>query len=96
VAAVRVGEAPLGLALADGGARLVVADSDFAHTRGQRPQLTVLDTQAALAGRPALIGSIPSGQFPRELAASVGGGKLLVTNNFSSRQLEAVSAAQLP
>jgi DNA-binding beta-propeller fold protein YncE len=94
LAAVRVGEAPLGLALADGGARLVVADSDFEHTPGQRSRLTVLDTRAALAGRPALIGSIASGQFPRELAASVGGGKLLVTN-FSSRQLEALSADQL-
>jgi DNA-binding beta-propeller fold protein YncE len=94
LAAVRVGEAPLGLALTDGGARLVVADSDFEHTPGRRPQLTVLDTRAALTGRPALIGSVASGQFPREMAASAGGGELLVTN-FSSRELEALSAAQL-
>jgi hypothetical protein len=54
----------------------------------------VLDTRAALTGRPALIGSVASGQFPREMAASAGGGELLVTN-FSSRELEALSAAQL-
>jgi DNA-binding beta-propeller fold protein YncE len=95
LAAVRVGEAPLGLALTDGDNRLLVADSDFEHTRGARSELTVIDTRAALSGRPALIGSVASGQFPRELTGSPGGTKLLVTN-FGSRQLEALSRAQLP
>jgi DNA-binding beta-propeller fold protein YncE len=91
VAQVHVGEAPVGLAMTRNGTRIVVADS--ARFGGARADLAVVDTSAALAGRPALLGTISSGRFPREMA--VHGNTLLVTN-YSSGQLQAVDIRTLP
>ncbi len=95
LAAVRVGEAPVGLALVDQGRRVVVADSDRFDLPGATTGLSVIDTAAALAGKPALLGVITAGQFPRELALEPNGRTLLVTN-FASGQLEAVNTDELP
>jgi DNA-binding beta-propeller fold protein YncE len=93
VAVVDVGAAPVGLALVDGGARLIVADSNRFGT-GSSASLAVLDTSAALAGGPALLGYLPAGGFPREMTVGGGGSTLLVTN-YDSGQLEAVPVAPL-
>lgn len=95
LAAVRVGESPLGLALVAHGTRIIVADSDFSNTRGARPGLALVDTAAALAGKAALLGVIRSGAFPREMGVGPGGKTLMVTN-FSSDQLETVDLTQAP
>ena len=95
LAKVRVGEAPVGLALVDHDTRVVVADSNRFGARGARSELTVVNTAAALAGRPAIAGSLPAGAFPREEAVTPDGRTLLV-GNFQSGQLEAVDAAGLP
>ena len=92
--AVRVGEAPVGLALVDGGRDLVVADSNRFGSAGARAQLTVLSTPAALAHRPAILGTVPAGSFPREMALEPDGRTLLV-GNFGSDQVEAVGVAGL-
>ena len=92
---VRVGEAPVGLALVDHDSRVVVADSNRFGARGARSELTVVNAAAALAGRPAVVGSLPAGLFPREMAVEPGGRTLLV-GNFQSRQLEAVDITRLP
>ena len=63
--------------------------------RGRRIQSGVVGVAAALAGRPALLGYLPAGGFPREMALEPDGRTLLVTN-FSSGQLEAVEVADLP
>lgn len=93
-AAVRVGEAPVGLALVDHDTRVVVADSNRFGRRGDHSELTV-NTAAALAGRPAIAGSLPAGAFPREEAVARSGRTLLV-GNFQSGQLEAVDTTRLP
>ena len=90
----RVGAAPVGLALTGNGSRLIVADSDRFLTSGRPASLAVIDTAAALAGKPALLGYLPAGQFPRDISAA-GGGQLLVAN-FMSGQLETVQDADLP
>jgi DNA-binding beta-propeller fold protein YncE len=95
LADVRVGEAPVQLAFVRGGSRIVVADSDRFDVRGATASLAVVDVSAALAGRSALLGYLPAGQFPREMATAPGGRTLLVTN-FSSNQLESVDVAGLP
>lgn len=95
LADVRVGEAPVQLAFVRGGSRIVVADSDRFDVRGAAASLAVVDVSAALAGRPALLGYLPAGQFPREMATAPGGRTLLVTN-YSSNQLESVDVARLP
>jgi len=95
IAAVRVGEAPVGLALVDGGRRIVVADSNRWRVSGARAGLSVVDSAAALAHRPAVLGTVRSGLFPRELSLEPGGRTLLVAN-YGSGQLEAVGVAALP
>ena len=91
VARVQVGEAPVGLAIVRNDTRIVVADS--ARFGGAMADLAVVDSAAALAGRPSLLGTIPAGQFPREVA--VHGNTLLVTN-YASDQLQAVDIDTLP
>lgn len=95
LAAVRVGEAPVGLALVDGDRRIVVADSNRFEADGATSGLTVVNAVAALAGRPAVLGVIPAGGFPRDMALEPGGRTLLVSN-FASAQEEAVDVASLP
>ncbi len=95
VASIEVGEAPVALALVDGGSRIVVADSNRFSAPGATSSLAVVGVAAALAGRPALIGYLPAGGFPREMTLEPGGRTLLVSN-YSSGQLEAVGVADLP
>jgi DNA-binding beta-propeller fold protein YncE len=95
LATVRVGTAPVGLALFRNGARIAVADSDRFATHGEPAELTVIDTRAALAHKSAVIGSIPAGTFPREIAVDIAHRRLLVTN-FASNQLEVVDTSHLP
>jgi DNA-binding beta-propeller fold protein YncE len=94
LAAIRVGEAPVGLALVNGGREIAVADSDRFNTPGARAELTVVRTAAALAHRPALVGTIRTGVFPREMALELGRPTLLV-GNFGSNQIEAVDLRRL-
>jgi DNA-binding beta-propeller fold protein YncE len=94
-AVVRVGEAPVGLMLVRGGSLVVVADSNRFNAPGATSDLSVVDVAAALAGRPAVIGKIPAGQFPREMALVPGGQRLLVSN-YASEELEAVSVPSIP
>jgi DNA-binding beta-propeller fold protein YncE len=95
LARVQVGTAPVGLALVDAGRRIVIADSNRFHAQHARSSLAVVSVPAALAGRPALLGLLPAGGFPREMALEPGGRTLLVTC-FASGQVEAVDVARLP
>jgi DNA-binding beta-propeller fold protein YncE len=94
-AVVRVGEAPVGLMLVRDGSLVVVADSNRFNAPGASSDLSVVNVAAALAGRPAVIGVIPAGQFPREMALVPGGQRLLVSN-YASGQLEAISVPSIP
>jgi DNA-binding beta-propeller fold protein YncE len=95
IARVEVGEAPVGLALVDGGQRILVADSNRFGLRGASSNLAVVNVAAALAGRPALAGYLPAGGFPRQMALEPDGRTLLVTD-FMSQQLETVNVTNLP
>lgn len=95
LAAVQVGEAPVGLALIKTGREVVVADSNRFGTPGAVAQLTVVRTAAALAHHPALLGTISTGTFPREITLEPRRSTLLV-GNFGSNQLEAVDLRRLP
>ena len=89
LAMVRVGEAPVGLAVVDGGREVVVADSNRFHARGKNAQLTVVSASAALAHRPAIVGTVRSGLFPVEMALEPAATVLLV-GNYGSGTLESV------
>jgi DNA-binding beta-propeller fold protein YncE len=89
IATVRVGEAPVGLVLIAGGQSIVVANSNRVLGQLARSDLTVVSTAQALSGRPAVLGTIPAGEFPREMSLEPNGRTLLVTN-YDSDQIEAI------
>jgi DNA-binding beta-propeller fold protein YncE len=92
---IRLGEGPIGLALIDGGTRLVVGNSNRYNVPGQKADLSVLNVENILAGKPALVGSIPSGMFPRQLSLEPNGKTLLVAN-YASDEVESVNVAGIP
>jgi hypothetical protein len=94
VAIVRVGEAPVGLAPVRGGSLIVVADSNRFAASGAAADLDVVNVAAALSGGQAVVGHIPSGSFPREMALLPDG--TLLVSNFASGQVEAVDVASIP
>jgi DNA-binding beta-propeller fold protein YncE len=95
LARIRVGEAPVGLALADHDRRIVVADSNRFLVPGARGELTVVAAPASPTRTPIVRGSIPTGQFPRDLATSPAATTLLVAD-FGSNHVESISTATLP
>jgi DNA-binding beta-propeller fold protein YncE len=95
IARVMVGEVPLGETFVDGGRRIVLADSDLNGPKTAVANLAVVDTAAALAGRPALLGYVPTGLLPRAVVAEPGGTTLLVSDQ-KSGQLQALRIADLP
>jgi DNA-binding beta-propeller fold protein YncE len=94
LAAVRVGETPVGLKLVNGGRLMVVADSNRFGARGASSDLTVVSTAPMLAGRPSILGKLGAGGFPREMSLTPDGKTLLVTD-FSSGQLQAIRVSSL-
>jgi len=94
VAVVRVGEAPVGLTAVRGDSLIVVADSDRFGASGAHASLTVVNIADALDGRPAIVGDIPAGLFPRDMTAAPDG--TVLVSNFSSGQLETVNTATIP
>ena len=96
IATVPVGTAPVGVALFEGGAKMIVANSNrfFGGPLNQQ-QLSVIDAAKTSAGARAVLGTIPAGSFPRELRVTDDGRTLLVTN-FNSDTLELVDLDRLP
>jgi DNA-binding beta-propeller fold protein YncE len=93
VAVTRVGSEPVGLAAVRGGTLLVVADSNRFGARGQSSTLSVVDVSAALAGRTAIVGDLPSGGFPRDMSLSPSG--TLLVSDYASGQVQAIATAHL-
>ncbi|HET7247348.1 MAG TPA: serine/threonine-protein kinase [Streptosporangiaceae bacterium] len=93
VARVAVGQRPLGLALVNRGAQLIVADSDR-DKAGGGTNLAVIDVQRALHRQPALTGFLHTGSEPRQFALEPGGGTLLVVDT-GSGQVQAVKIGHL-
>ena len=94
VAVVRVGEAPVGLTAVRDGTLIVVADSNRFSAPSAHADLTVINVADALDGRPAIVGDIPAGLFPRDMTAAPNG--TVLVSNFSSGQLETVDTATIP
>ena len=94
-AVVPVGAQPIGLGVVDGGARVIVADSNLQGRRGPAASLTVVDAAAALRGQSAVLGTIRAGALPSEVALAPNQSTLLV-NNSASDQVEAVDVTRLP
>jgi len=91
VATVPVGTAPVGVAVVDSGRSIVVTNSNrFGGTgASDKPSLSVIDASKVGDGASAVIGSIPSGDFPREMRVT-SDGKTLILTNFASHSVELI------
>ena len=89
------GDAPVPVMVVDQGKKLVVGNSNrFAG--GDAPEsLVVLDAAKMKEGLGAVLGTIPAGSFPREMAVSTDGRTLFLTN-FGSNSLQVMDVAHLP
>jgi DNA-binding beta-propeller fold protein YncE len=90
-----VGVAPVPVMVVDQGKKIVAGNSNrFAG--GDAPQsLVVLDAAKISQGLAAVMGIIPAGSFPREMAVSSDGRTLFLTN-FGSSSLQVLDIAHLP
>lgn len=95
LARVRLGETPTGEALVAGGSRILVADSNVNDLATAPSNVAVVSTAAALKGRPALLGYIPTGAQPRQFAIEPGGKVVLVTE-YGAHQVQAIDVGTLP
>jgi serine/threonine-protein kinase len=98
-AKVKVGQWPISLALVNDEARIVISDNNGNDTSASSTSfahnLAVVNPGAALRRKPALIGYIPSGTTPREMAISRDGRFLYVINR-DSAQVQVVNLKTLP
>ncbi|MGZ4172398.1 MAG: YncE family protein, partial [Solirubrobacteraceae bacterium] len=94
VALLRLGAAPTGVLPFARGRRLLVAYSRRSGAGGS-PGVTVIDTASALAGRLAVLGSLPTGADPRRLALVPGRRRALVTD-YGSSEIEAIDLRTVP
>jgi DNA-binding beta-propeller fold protein YncE len=86
IGSVRVGADPVGIVLVDGGLLALVADSARGNAAGGEA-VTVISTADARAHRPAIIGQVPAGLYPRDLAYDAATGQVLLANT-DSRNVE--------
>jgi DNA-binding beta-propeller fold protein YncE len=90
-AVVRVGSEPVGLLLVDDGHLALVGNSNRGLVPGTGSDasqtVSVVNTAAALAQRPAVVGIVPTGLFPRDLTFDQATGQVLL-GNFKSGTIE--------
>ena len=79
IAQVGVGQGPVGITIIGHSNRIIIADSNLHTRKGASANLIVVDAAAALAGKPALLGVIPAGLLPRQLAQVPGSTTLPAT-----------------
>ena len=89
---VEVGEAPVGLALANHDRTVVIADSNRFDANGATSNLAVV---AAAKTSLRLVGYLPAGDFPRDMAISPDG-TTVVLSDYGSGQVEEVDVGTLP
>lgn len=94
LASVTVGQSPVDLAFVDSRTRIVVAESNRFYLQGATSAISVVNPIAALSGGSAVVGTVPTGLFPREISLEPNGSTLLVTD-FDSSQLEAIATPGL-
>ena len=95
LASVQVCTSPVGLTFARNETRILTADSNRFNYANATTGLSVVDVHAALAGKQAVLGRVPTGLFPREFSVSPDGSVILVAD-YASEEIQAVDVATLP
>ncbi len=86
---VRVGPSPVGLVLVRNGATAFVTNSNRFDAGATKSTVDAVDTTAALSGGDAIVGSYPTGAFPRELREAPQHDAVYVTN-YNSGTVEVI------
>ena len=93
---VPTGTTPIGIAVIDNGHKILVTNSNRFGTGSSADQsLLVIDASRIADGDAAILGSIPAGSLPREMAISADLRTLFVVNT-NSKHLEVIDLARLP
>lgn len=79
----KVGTAPVPIAVLDGGKKAIAGNSNRLAGGSAAETLSLLDAVGIGGAAAAVIGSVPTGAFPRDLRVSANG-SLLYLANFSS------------
>ena len=96
IGTVPVGNAPVGVAVVNDGKLAFVTNSNrFSSNRTARQTLTVIDATKVSSGQSAVIGTIPTGVFPREFGQTPDGRTLFVAN-YNSNELQVIDLSRLP
>jgi len=95
LASLAVGDVPVGLALSLDGNTVLVANSHRSRDAddAREATLSVIDTAAALAGKPAVVASLPTGALAREVVAAPSGG--FFVTDYLSKAVAVVAKASL-
>jgi DNA-binding beta-propeller fold protein YncE len=92
---ISTGSTPIGIAVIDGGRRIVVTNSNrFGEKSSADQSLLVVDASRIGSADTAILGSIPAGSLPREMALSSDQRTLFVVNT-NSKNLEVLDLARL-
>lgn len=96
IGTIPVGQSPVGIVIVDGGKRVLATNSNrFDANQAVNQTLTIIDPTKLAEGAGAVVGSVPAGAFPRELACSADGKTLFLTN-YNSNNLELIDLARIP
>ena len=91
---VRVGGTPVGVAVLRGGTWVAVTNSNRFGASSAPPSLTIVDVQKIMSGGAAIVATLPTGAFPRELSVTADHRTLLLTN-FDSKTLAVIDVARI-
>ena len=91
---VAVGPSPVGVTVLKGGAWLAVTNSNRFGASAAPPSLTIIDAKNLATGAPAVIGTLPTGAFPRELRVTADERTLLLTN-FDSKNVAVIDVPRI-
>ncbi|MCJ1380174.1 hypothetical protein MMC17_003277 [Xylographa soralifera] len=95
LASVQVGTSPVGSTFARNETQILTADSNRFNYTNATSGLSVVNIQAALTGKQAMLGRVPTGLFSREFALSPDGSVVLVAD-YASNEIQTVDVATLP
>ena len=91
---VPVGSTPVGVITLDRGRRVAVTNSNRFAASSAPPSLTLIDARRIASGRAAVVGTLPTGAFPRELSVTPDQRTLFLTN-FDSKTLAVIDVDRL-
>jgi Uncharacterized conserved protein len=89
-----VGSTPVGVATLKSGRWIAVTNSNRFGATDAPPSMTILDAAKVSLGRSAVVGTLPTGAFPREMSVTRDQRTLLLTN-FDSKTLAVIDVARM-